>query len=700
MVHSALKRKRYSDDSTQSALCSNSSSSATVVANIPTGYSTPTLHRTPTRKSSSMHNIAPTSPPQTPGSPFLDPSLVPSHDPRASVRMLLELMTPSEFSKLLRARVDRVLAKWPPPVVSPSHGLPSPTSSSSSASYRPRDSPEAQDPTPRAIHAFVSFFRSEDMPSPPGLSLQELHTHLIALQTLLSFLTSRELRDIVRTRLNGSGDERHRWATIQGVMDVLRNTGADCDGRDGDSDDDATTEASVAQCTGVGHGSIPDNSPRSQEVVAGDNKHVEVGINPLTERPLPSLREPSVSDNTPVWRIPSPPRPQEHVKVERPRKRARTVCPISLNSVDYVLFDASALPRADRDHPAVSKNFEAIAIPYRTITPAGPNGLPDTITSHSPRCLTDSTAGPSRDMSSHSAVSPEREHEDLQHSASLEVDSCGFHPTRGGARDTDGAAESVVPHADVRTEDAALGEQGMESEGTYSTGVALRSQPEVYSLRSAGTHVNGTSLRAAVDCKSLPVPGHNSLPYCTTRSRAAVLPMHKKHSRQCNDTETDVDMDMSDEGEIVNGVSRDVNNTRSEGLERVVRDTAHTKPAMMESATYIPPQMSLAWDGIEGGWKTGDVDGPASPCEAAEYDQDTPATQTPWVCEDRYHANMTALLSNSTVSPPSAPFTTPSPTVFLEASSTTRSPVPKRHQAPNSLSARLAQSLSIPTPLR
>jgi hypothetical protein len=67
-----------------------------------------------------------------------------------------------------------------------------------------------------------------------------------------------------------------------------------------------------------------------------------------------------------------------------------------------------------------------------------------------------------------------------------------------------------------------------------------------------GTHVNGTSSRAAVGCESLPVSGHAPLPYCVARSCTAVLvrsvvgqlpavnsdhsakPMHNKHSSQVN----------------------------------------------------------------------------------------------------------------------------------------------------------------------
>jgi hypothetical protein len=78
-----------------------------------------------------------------------------------------------------------------------------------------------------SVQAFVAFFRSEDMLTPFSLSLTDLHTHLVALQTLLSFLTSRELKEIVRTRLNIPGGEQERWTVVQGVLDVMRDAGGE-----------------------------------------------------------------------------------------------------------------------------------------------------------------------------------------------------------------------------------------------------------------------------------------------------------------------------------------------------------------------------------------------------------------------------------------------------------------------------------------
>lgn len=367
MVHSALKRKRYSSESSHSALSLTTSPSVSIASNasITTAYQGAGLHCTPTNQASPARGIHRTPSPPTPtpsNSPLLFSglSLMPTHDPRCSVKMLLELMTPSEFAKLLRARVKRVLAKWPPPsVLSSSHGLPSPTSSSSSASCRPTDTLDPQELGPGTIQAFISFFRSEDMPTPHCLTLQELHTHVIALQTLLSFLTSRELRDIINTRLNACGSERDRLAAVQGVLDVMRNTGKDDDDRDADSEGDATAEACNARYAPVGDNDVLVGVSKGGTVTADVATHVEVETNTVSDRLVSPPKEQSIVGDIPASLIPSSSqRPQEPVKVERPRKRARTVCPILLTLVNCVLYDASVLPWADCNLEAISKNHE------------------------------------------------------------------------------------------------------------------------------------------------------------------------------------------------------------------------------------------------------------------------------------------------------------------------------------------------------
>lgn len=338
MVHSALKRKRYSGDSTQSSLYLRTPSPTTVVSTSSTsiGYNSAMLHRDPSTQSSSIHYALRTPPPPASSSPLLGTApLETSHDPRLSVRILLELMTPSEFAKLLRSRVKRVLSLWPVALsVPPSHGLPSPTSSSSSISYKPLDMQDTQDFFPGTIQAFISFFRSEDMPAPHYLNLQELHKHLIALQTLLSFLTSQELRDIVLTRLNASGAERDRRAAVQGVLDVLRNTGTDYDDRNVDSDNDIPAEMCVPAHPHGCDGNVY-NGRRKRRAIVPDVKYVDIGINTVSDYHVPTT-----GDRLPVGNSPSSPistsskRLQGHVGIERPRKRARTVC-LSFNVICY-----------------------------------------------------------------------------------------------------------------------------------------------------------------------------------------------------------------------------------------------------------------------------------------------------------------------------------------------------------------------------
>ncbi|KAF8519831.1 hypothetical protein JB92DRAFT_1964881 [Gautieria morchelliformis] len=165
--------------------------------------------------------VFPTSMPPSGPESFTQASTSSIYDSMQSFKHFLDGMTPPDFSKLLRAKVKHLLKTWPPQRAS-TIAAASSSSSTSSGTYSPSF---------ETVRAFAAFFRTQDSPGPspmdlsPATSLQALHHHLLALQTLLSFLSARELQDIVRARLNESGSDRS--AAVQGLMDVMRSSGGD-----------------------------------------------------------------------------------------------------------------------------------------------------------------------------------------------------------------------------------------------------------------------------------------------------------------------------------------------------------------------------------------------------------------------------------------------------------------------------------------
>ncbi|KAF8518245.1 hypothetical protein BU17DRAFT_66489 [Hysterangium stoloniferum] len=137
-----------------------------------------------------------------------------------SFNLLIDIMSPAGFAKLLQARVRHLIKAWPP---QPSSSIKEPPS-------LPPTNSDAYFPSFESIRAFANFFRPQDSPSPldtpnDAASLNALHDHLLRLQTVFSFLSGRELQALVRDRLNEGGKERP--FAIQGLMDVMRNTSND-----------------------------------------------------------------------------------------------------------------------------------------------------------------------------------------------------------------------------------------------------------------------------------------------------------------------------------------------------------------------------------------------------------------------------------------------------------------------------------------
>ncbi|KIJ47391.1 hypothetical protein M422DRAFT_248779 [Sphaerobolus stellatus SS14] len=226
MVHSALKRKRSVPEQSSFSLGLTINPKASYIA--PNAVFITTLP-SPKEAEASTRTTISSSPPSP---PIEHPSYLshlpppPTHDPFPAVRSMFDLMSPLEFANLLRKRVKRLLSEWPPTIPSPSaDGLLSPTLSSSSNQIRS----ESRSISIAALHAFVSFWRTEEFrTASTGVSIEELHTHLVALQTLLSFISCQELRKLIHSRLQvNSETNRERWAAVQGMLEVMKYTCAE-----------------------------------------------------------------------------------------------------------------------------------------------------------------------------------------------------------------------------------------------------------------------------------------------------------------------------------------------------------------------------------------------------------------------------------------------------------------------------------------
>lgn len=187
---------------------------------------------------------------------FSETSPTTNHDSMDSFKHFLDDVTPPEFAKRLRAKVKHLLKTWPPQSAST-------VSTTSASSLTPSD---ACSPSFESVRGFAAFFRTQGSSgsSPIDLSattsLQALHNHLLALQTLLSFLSARELQDIVRARLSEIGKDRS--AAVQGLMDVMR---------------DPRSEEMLEQLVGMGGESLVGEIRRSDN----DGETVEVVDQPL-----------------------------------------------------------------------------------------------------------------------------------------------------------------------------------------------------------------------------------------------------------------------------------------------------------------------------------------------------------------------------------------------------------------------------------
>lgn len=219
MVHPALKRKRCFEEDVGLA----ASEKASHIAPDATFISAYPVAQKP------VPDASVSSPAATPA--FLShlPS-TPSNDPFPIIRVLFDLMTPIEISRILKKRMNCLLSCWPPAFPSQPPATPSPLTSFPSFI----DRPESKELTTSTVHAFLMFFRADDFRTDGlGVTLQDLHIQVKALHTLLSFVSSRELKDIVQARLNFTpSKESERWVAVQGLLDVMRLA---CESEEGDA---------------------------------------------------------------------------------------------------------------------------------------------------------------------------------------------------------------------------------------------------------------------------------------------------------------------------------------------------------------------------------------------------------------------------------------------------------------------------------
>lgn len=136
-----------------------------------------------------------------------------------SFNLFLSLMTPLEFTKLLQSRVKHLLQTWPSP------------SSTAKESYHKTHSSDHEPLalSMESIRSLTSFFRMQDTPTSPESSTlssqSNIHQHLVALETLLSCLSPKELQRLIQSRLKEGG--RERTAAIRGLLDVMRSAAND-----------------------------------------------------------------------------------------------------------------------------------------------------------------------------------------------------------------------------------------------------------------------------------------------------------------------------------------------------------------------------------------------------------------------------------------------------------------------------------------
>lgn len=204
MVRSALKLRTFAEEYT-----SSSNSREFPRETLPSSPKT-----TPARKV--LHATPPVNPP---------PTLPPLPPPPPVIRFLIDMVTPNELAAILRARVARLVSQWPQYMSQPPtllhHGLPSPSSSGSPLVQQQNQTGKKLDLA--TIHSFVAFFYPDDhqIHRSIDISSETLLAHLEGLQTLLSFLSSKELGVIIKNRLISSSP--HRSASIHAVVEVIRH---------------------------------------------------------------------------------------------------------------------------------------------------------------------------------------------------------------------------------------------------------------------------------------------------------------------------------------------------------------------------------------------------------------------------------------------------------------------------------------------
>jgi len=247
------------------------------------------------------------------------------------LNVFISSINPADFRKLLGQRIAGLLQSWPPVATIAING-----DSDTSPPIA-----QSKIPSVESVQAFVTFFRSQNVSednSTDNPELDSLHRHLVAVQSLLDFLSPTEIVNIVRSRLGD--DVTEKTNLVWGVMDVLGDEAL------------ATATATLQPALGRRTGTL---CTRKKTILFIDIFDIFLFLVDASPAVPLSRENTSVATNTKSLARASP-LPQIEAP---PRKRRR------LNKESHT-SPAGGLPMSVRWHSQVSSNFLTFRLQYLT----------------------------------------------------------------------------------------------------------------------------------------------------------------------------------------------------------------------------------------------------------------------------------------------------------------------------------------------